>query len=494
MTTKIAQTIASPWLTPVRVISLSNISGTYYNGINNDGVGASITIAASSLTIDSVVMKVGDRLLLSAQDLSYENGIYIILRIDTLVLLQRASDQQSIDQYLIGQYVSVGAGTLSAGNTYTVIEPLPNHLGIDSLTFNPTASGGGGGAIVLPTIASRIATYTDTIGTLSEDANPAVNAGDIQAGVSGISGAFISYPSDPLNGSLRFQANNNLNGNFTTTITTGFGVGQDQTIYIPDIMFTVASFIVSNVGGFPQYINGGIVITAGDILAPDANIIAGSVGAAGKLTSTASVSGTLSLKAANNSSGDKQLNIINASSIGQDTDYTLGDPGQSSCNIIVGTSSFTTGNLVKASGSSILIDSGISASSVSPIGKIVYIDFDIQAASLAVGASQYIINIIAGQSYKIRSFFVNAGSGLSGGGGNRNIALKDSFGNYLIIGSALIQTPINTLWGSTGIAFDTAAQNRTSVVSAGLFFVYSGGTTDYAAGTLNVTMAYERVT
>lgn len=145
MTTKIAQTILSPWLTPVRVISQSNVAGTYYNGAKNDGIGATLTIAASSLTIDSVVMVVADRLLLAAQTNANENGVYVVLSIDSIVVLQRAADQQSLEQYKLGQYVSVAAGTTYAGHTFTVVEPLPARLGVNDLTWNATASSGGGG-------------------------------------------------------------------------------------------------------------------------------------------------------------------------------------------------------------------------------------------------------------------------------------------------------------------------------------------------------------
>jgi len=64
-----------PGLTPVRVVSTSNIAGTYFNGQNNNGVGATLTIAASSLTIDSVVCVAGDRVLLQTQTNTNEQGM-----------------------------------------------------------------------------------------------------------------------------------------------------------------------------------------------------------------------------------------------------------------------------------------------------------------------------------------------------------------------------------------------------------------------------------
>ena len=93
MTTTYSQTVLSPWLTPVRLVSTSNISGTYYNGPNNNGVGATLTVAASSLTVDSVACAVGDRLLLQVQTNTYEQGIYVVSSIGSTVVLTRTDDE-----------------------------------------------------------------------------------------------------------------------------------------------------------------------------------------------------------------------------------------------------------------------------------------------------------------------------------------------------------------------------------------------------------------
>ena len=132
-----------PILTPVRVVSTANIAGTYFNGQTNNGVGATLTIAASSLTIDSVVCAVGDRVLLQTQTNTNEVGIYVVLSIGSTVVLQRAADQQSIEQFRAGMHVCAGAGSINAGNIYTIIEPLPAVLGVNALVFNADPSAGG---------------------------------------------------------------------------------------------------------------------------------------------------------------------------------------------------------------------------------------------------------------------------------------------------------------------------------------------------------------
>ncbi|HHT9109583.1 MAG TPA: hypothetical protein ACFYDZ_00320 [Candidatus Brocadiaceae bacterium] len=131
-------------LTPVRLLSTTNVAGTYYNGPSNNGVGATLTVAASSLTIDSVVVVEGDRVLLQNQTSAYQNGIYIVKTISTTVVLQRAEDQQSLEQLKAGQFTIVGAGTVQQGSIYALVEPLPQTIGVDSFVFVASSVNTGG--------------------------------------------------------------------------------------------------------------------------------------------------------------------------------------------------------------------------------------------------------------------------------------------------------------------------------------------------------------
>lgn len=233
-------------LTPVRLVSTSNISGTYYNGPTNNGVGATLTISASSLTIDSVLVKVGDRVLLQTQTNTNEQGIYVVNSIGSTVVLQRAADQQSAEQLKAGQYVSVGAGSVNAGNFYSLVEPLPAILGINALVFNADPSAGGvtfsGGA----STANSLAVFSDTAGnlkapttttTLSQPLTVAgaitSSTGDITSGSSGDAGSFISFPATAANGTFIFQALN-AGGAFNTTIRNGV-MGQSTVYSLGDI-------------------------------------------------------------------------------------------------------------------------------------------------------------------------------------------------------------------------------------------------------------------
>ena len=98
--------------------------------------------------------------------------------------------------------------------------------------------------IALPTVANRIVTYTDTIGSLSQDPSTAINIGTIQAGLSGVPGSLISYPASAATGYLSITAANNI-ANYITTLTNA-SMSQSTTLTIPDPGPTgISSFILS---------------------------------------------------------------------------------------------------------------------------------------------------------------------------------------------------------------------------------------------------------
>lgn len=194
MTLHISETVFSPWLTPVRLVSTANIAGTYYNGPNNNGVDATFTIAATSLTIDSVLVKLGDRILLKTQTNVWEQGIYVVEFIGTYITLQRAFDQQNIEQLKPGEFVAVGAGTVYAGSIYTLVEPIPQVIGTDAFIYDSYETGG---EVILPTVANDLAAFNDVNGTLKDSGITIASIAALLAGSGGASGvrsASIAVP------------------------------------------------------------------------------------------------------------------------------------------------------------------------------------------------------------------------------------------------------------------------------------------------------------
>lgn len=172
MSTSLGQTVLMNDLTPVRLVAVTNVAGTYYNGPANNGVGATLTVAASSLTVDSVSAAVGDRILLQNQTSAYQNGIYIVKLISTIVVLQRADDQQNIEQLKAGQFTIVGAGTVNGGAIFSLIEPLPQRIGIDTFFYTPASVTGAGG------LSDTLASAQIFVGNASNIATGVAMSGD----------------------------------------------------------------------------------------------------------------------------------------------------------------------------------------------------------------------------------------------------------------------------------------------------------------------------
>lgn len=267
-------------LTAVRVVATSNQSGTYNNGPSNNGVGATFTYATGVLTIDSVVVQLGDSVLIAAQTNDNENGIYICITqgaVGVSAVLQRRNDFQSIEQISAGQYVSVGAGTVAAGSLYIVVEPLPGRLGIDNLILTSAIPAGSGTAstkaasdnaqpsvssVVGATTANALAVFADTAGSVKGASAPVTlgqnlaitgtlsatgaitsSAGDITAGASGAAHSFISFPATAANGTFIFKAVN-AGGAFNTTLSNGV-MGQSTVYTLPDILAATGGIVVS---------------------------------------------------------------------------------------------------------------------------------------------------------------------------------------------------------------------------------------------------------
>lgn len=103
---------------------------------------------------------------------------------------------------------------------------------------------GNPGSVSLPTVANYLVHATDTVGTLSTDAANVINAGNIQAGLSGTAGALISYSSTAAKGSLQLVAVANTGD--TATVISNAAMGQASVISIPDPGAATANFLLDS--------------------------------------------------------------------------------------------------------------------------------------------------------------------------------------------------------------------------------------------------------
>ncbi len=97
----------------VRVASQSNLSATYNNGTS--GVGATLTADANgAVSIDSISLTSGDRVLVKAQTDASENGIYSVTTVGDVsnpFVLTRTTDADSSSEVTGGMFTFVEEGS-----------------------------------------------------------------------------------------------------------------------------------------------------------------------------------------------------------------------------------------------------------------------------------------------------------------------------------------------------------------------------------------------
>jgi hypothetical protein len=144
---------ATPWKYACRVVATSNVA------IATGGL----------LTIDGVVLAVGDRVLLAGQTSAAQNGIYQV-RSTAWV---RATDADDATDLQLGMTVRVLAGTAYAGSTWALTSPTTGTISRDvtALTFALTQLGA---SAPLPANATIIRPSGDTTGVTDRAAVEAV--------------------------------------------------------------------------------------------------------------------------------------------------------------------------------------------------------------------------------------------------------------------------------------------------------------------------------
>lgn len=243
----------------------------------------------------------------------------------------------------------------------------------------------------------------------------------------------------------------------------------------------------------------GIAIQSGSLQA-------GLSGTAGSLVSfpAGAALGSLALTAAN--SAGNFAGVITNASLGQASTWTLADPSAAASHIAQAPAALVNNNLVKASGvAGLLADSGLVAANVAvstlsspdPQSDLIWYDVTCTFTALAAAGTVIVQTSSGSKQYKVRDVKMNYGaSGLSGGGGDRLISLTDgtTVFNNAGITAALLGTPVNTVWGGSGNPVAGAvAQNTSTVAGANLYFQYAGGTVDYTAGSVVISVLLQRV-
>jgi hypothetical protein len=235
------------------------------------------------------------------------------------------------------------------------------------------------------------------------------------------------------------------------------------------------------------------------------NIQAGLSGTAGTISSFPSTASKGSLVVAAVANTGNTVTTISNAAMGQASVISIPDPAGATANFAVAPSALVSGNVVQASGTAGLVaDSGVAGNKIltssfaTPdiAADVVLFNITCDQAALATAGKVNIIVSSGSKRYQIINIFLNSGgTNFSGGGGNRLLAITDGTTVYTVIPATNIQTLINGGWGITTVVPYpvSAAINTPTVAGANLYAQYSGGTTDYTAGSLVLTVKAIRI-
>jgi len=182
-----------------RLLSDSNITGTYANA--SSGVGATITTSVATLNIDGIAVANGNRVVLTGQSNAAHNGIYDVSGVGSAVVFTRSTDFDGNPSSEIngGEFVFIKEGNLYADTGFVVSTPNDTiTVGSDPINFTQFSAAG----VVSPGAGLVAGTGTDFdvntgIGlTISSDAVRLTNT-NVTSGNYGASGTVSTFTVDP---------------------------------------------------------------------------------------------------------------------------------------------------------------------------------------------------------------------------------------------------------------------------------------------------------
>ena len=131
----------------VRAASTSALTATYSNG--SSGVGATLTNAGTqaALTLDSIALSVGNRVLIKDQSAEEQNGVYTVTTVGTIStnwVLTRATDFDNSPGTEVspGTFFFVEEGTTQADNGYVISTENAITIGSSSIMFSQFSGAG----------------------------------------------------------------------------------------------------------------------------------------------------------------------------------------------------------------------------------------------------------------------------------------------------------------------------------------------------------------
>lgn len=151
----------------VRAASTAALTVTYSNG--SSGVGATLTNAGTqaALTLDSIAVAQGDRVLIKDQASALQNGVYTVTTVGTVStnwVLTRATDfdNSPSTEVSAGTFFFVEEGTSNGDNGYVVVTDGAITIGTTGIVFNQFS---GAGQVVAGAGLTKSGNTIDVVGT-----------------------------------------------------------------------------------------------------------------------------------------------------------------------------------------------------------------------------------------------------------------------------------------------------------------------------------------
>lgn len=125
---------------PVRAATITALPAVTYTNGSPDGVGATLLADSDGNipNIDSVVLMLGDRVLVKDQVDETENGIYTVTDLGsptTPFELTRSTDTDENTE-IVSAYAFITEGTVNGGSAYICTSPSPITIGISDIVWN----------------------------------------------------------------------------------------------------------------------------------------------------------------------------------------------------------------------------------------------------------------------------------------------------------------------------------------------------------------------
>lgn len=186
-------------VSPCLVATTANLTAIYANGTAGSGATLTNSGTQAALSIDSVTLAVGNRVLVKDQSTASQNGIYTVTNIGSVStnwVLTRSIDFDSPTQMVRGNVIEVISGTVNLVTAW-MLTSIVTTIGTDAIVFPKLSQTG-----VQGTANQIVVTVANNVATISISSNPVLPG---VASVTIPTGTTAQRPGTPTAGMLRLN-------------------------------------------------------------------------------------------------------------------------------------------------------------------------------------------------------------------------------------------------------------------------------------------------